>query len=198
MTGTAKEYLTRIDILEIADTPSRGIEGVCFKLLKTHGDDRGFFREVFRDNDPLFRDGRFAQWSHSFMQQNVVKAWHYHHLQYDWWYLAVGQTETVLVDFREESPTFRKKLVFKMGDSAQFGDDTLELCVRIPPGVLHGCRVLSSFAHLFYVTSRTYDPQDEGRYPYDSGEVDHQWGPGAIVVDNDRRRFVPAAPRIVP
>ena len=188
-------YLTQSSIKAMAEDPLTGISGVTFKILRTHGDDRGFFREVIRENDPVFVQGHFGQWSHSFMQRNVVKAWHYHHLQYDWWYLALGQAETALIDFREESPTFKKKLLFKMGDSAEFGADTLDICIGIPPGVLHGCRVLSDSAHLFYITSRTYDPGDEGRYPFNSSEVDHDWGDDAIVVDNDRRRIVPAYPR---
>ena len=173
------------------------LPGVAFKLLKSHHDQRGFFREVLRVSDPIFTAGRFAQWSHSSMQKDVVKAWHYHNLQYDWWYVPLGQIEAVLVDFREESPVFRKKIVLRMGDRALYGSDTWEVCVRIPPGVLHGCRVLSPQAHLFYITSETYSTDDEGRLPFDSKEVQHSWGPGALTAENDRRVFVPARPRNV-
>lgn len=171
------------------------IVGVLIKSLKTFGDDRGFFREIIRVTDPFFQNVGFAQWSHSRMVRDTVKAWHYHHIQYDWWYLGIGEVETVLVDNREESPTFGKKLVFRMGDSS-LSPATHEVCVCIPPGVLHGCRVLSPEAHLFYITSVTYDPNEEGRFPYNQGPVDHDWGPHPIVVDNDRRHFVPTSTRI--
>ncbi|MBX7138362.1 MAG: dTDP-4-dehydrorhamnose 3,5-epimerase family protein [Oligoflexia bacterium] len=171
------------------------ILGVEFKALKSHGDERGFFREIIRSSDKLFEAGVFGQWSHSLMQRNVVKAWHYHHVQYDWWYVPIGQVQTVLFDNREESPTFKRKLVFKMGQTAQYGADTFELCVRIPPGVLHGLRVLSEEAHLFYITSMTYDPEEEGRIPFDSEVAGHDWGASPIVVENDRRFFVPKRAR---
>ena len=172
------------------------IVGVKLKSLKTNGDQRGFFREIVRKTDALFDGGVFGQWSHSKMQQNVVKAWHYHHIQTDWWYVPIGQIEAVLYDNRPESPTFKRKLAFKMGDSAQFGPDTIELCVKIPPGVLHGLKVLSPEAHLFYITSVVYDPNEEGRFPFDTDIVGHNWGKDVIVVDNDKRAFVPTSTRV--
>ena len=172
------------------------IAGVIFKSLKTHKDPRGFFREVVRSTDPLFEAGVFGQWSHSKMAKNVVKAWHYHHVQTDWWYLPIGKIQTVLYDNRPESPTYKKKLVFNMGDSSEFGEDTHEVCVKIPPGVLHGCKVLSDYAHLFYITSVTYDPNEEGRFPFNAAFVGHDWGDEALTVENDRREFVPTSTRI--
>ena len=178
------------------------IIGVDCKLLVSHGDDRGFFREVVRASDPFFIKTEapelnpFAQWSHSKMQKNVVKAWHYHHVQYDWWYLPIGQIETVLYDNRPESPTYQQKLVFRMGETRRYGADTFEICVRIPPGVLHGCKVLSDEAHLFYITSEIYTPNEEGRFRYDSPQVPHIWGSDVIVAANDKRDFVPTSTRI--
>jgi len=169
---------------------------VVLKPLVSHGDERGFFREIIRASDSFFggRDG-FAQWSHSRMTRGVVKAWHYHHVQIDWWYVPIGQTETVLFDNRPESPTYRQKMVFRMGETRRYGADTLEVCVRIPPGVLHGCKVLSDEAHLFYITSEIYDPTEEGRFPYDSPLVRHDWGGDVIVADNDKRTFEPVRKR---
>ena len=71
------------------------IEGVVSKSLRTYPDDRGFFREIIRFNDNFFAD-QFAQWSHSKMSKNTVKAWHYHHRQIDWWYIPIGVAEVVL------------------------------------------------------------------------------------------------------
>jgi dTDP-4-dehydrorhamnose 3,5-epimerase len=170
------------------------IVGVSIKALKSHGDQRGFFREIIRKSDPFFNASLFGQWSHSYMQKDVVKAWHYHHQQIDWWYIPVGQVETVLYDNREESPTYKSKMIIRMGES-KYGSDTQEVCVMIPPGVLHGCKVLSDDAHLFYITSMTYDQNEEGRFPYNSEFVGHDWGSSVIVVDNDKRTFVPTSVR---
>lgn len=174
---------------------SGDILGVEIKPLKTHCDDRGFFREIVRITDGFFFEGGFGQWSHSRMIKDVVKAWHYHHEQFDWWYLGCGLAKTVLIDNREESPTYKKKLEFPMGDSSLSGSSSSELCVKIPPGVLHGLRVLSDEAHLFYITSMTYNPNEEGRIPYNAPEVNHDWGAGALTVENDRRYFTPTSNR---
>ena len=149
------------------------IQGVLFKQLKSFPDQRGFFREIIRVTDPLFAGGQFAQWSHSKMTKDVVKAWHYHHVQTDWWYISYGAVLTVLYDLREESPTYKTKLEIPMGDSYQL---EAVVSVRIPPGVLHGCRVISDEAHLMYITSEVYNTADEGRLPYNSDVVPHDWG----------------------
>lgn len=171
------------------------IFGVEVKELISHPDARGFFREVIRETDPFFKGGNFGQWSHSRMHQDVIKAWHYHHVQTDWWYVGVGVIETALVDFRQESPTFKKKMVFRMGDAGDGSGVASVVAVKIPPGVLHGCRVISDEAHLFYITSNLYNPQDEGRIPYNSSLVDHDWGSGGIVAERDMREFVPTQAR---
>ncbi len=169
------------------------ILGVEFKILKSHPDDRGFFREIIRSTDDFFtsatREGiPFGQWSHSKMAKDVVKAWHFHHVQSDWWYVPIGNLKVVLVDHREESETYKNKLEFIMGEENP-------ICISIPPGVLHGAQVVSEEAHLFYITSETYNPDDEGRLPYNSELVDHTWDEPAVVAENDKRTFMPTAER---
>ena len=173
------------------------ITGVEIKELKTFPDDRGFFREVIRSSDSFFSESNnFAQWSHSKMGRNTVKAWHFHHQQIDWWYLGLGVIEVVLYDLREESPTYKQKMQFYLGEE-ELDSRAKAAVVKIPQGVLHGCKVLTPFAHLFYVTSCTYNPEDEGRYPFNSDVVPHLWGTESelVVAANDRREFIPTNPR---
>lgn len=191
--GAAVEQLTDEDQMN-ANASQAIIEGVIVKELKSHPDPRGYFREVVRVTDPFFGQGAFGQWSHSKMAKDVVKAWHYHHVQTDWWYCPIGKIQTVLFDNRPESPTYKLKMVIEMGDSTEF-PGAREVCVKIPPGVLHGCKVLSAQAHLFYITSEIYNPSDEGRFPYNSQLVGHDWGDNALTVENDRREIPPTAPR---
>ncbi len=167
------------------------IHGLSIKELKSHGDERGFFREIIRASDPFWEieagstnAAPFAQWSHSKMQKDVVKAWHFHHKQIDWWYIGAGTARAVMIDNREESPTYKRRAEFLLGDDAP-------LCVRIPTGVLHGLQVLTDYAHLFYVTSEIYDPQDEGRVPYNDPEINYRWCENPIVVENDKRLHIP-------
>ncbi len=143
------------------------IQGVEIKDLRTNPDERGFFREVIRVTDPFFGEG-FAQLSHSYMHQGVAKAWHIHKTQVDWWYVPAGALKLALYDARADAPT-RGELreVF-------LGEQYPAQAVKIPPGVAHGCRALAP-THLLYVTSRTYDPAEEGRIPYDDPEIGYDW-----------------------
>ena len=144
------------------------IEGVVLKELKTFADERGFFRELIRVSDDFFGEG-FGQWSHSKMYRDVIKAWHIHQSQVDWWYVPVGALKVVLHDMRRTSPTHQQTQELFLGE--QYGDRIL----KIPPGVAHGCRVLSGETHLFYVTSNIYNPQDEGRIPHDDPAIGYDW-----------------------
>jgi dTDP-4-dehydrorhamnose 3,5-epimerase len=47
--------------------------------------------------------------------------------------------------------------------------------LKIPPGVAHGYRVIQGPVHLFYITSQTYDPKDEGRIPHDDPSIGYDW-----------------------
>lgn len=145
--------------------PEPTIEGVVLKQLVTHTDERGFFREVIRETDDFF--GHFGQWSHSLMFAGTAKAWHLHQRQIDWWY-CIGTLKVGLHDLRPDSPTRGVTQTFLMGD------DHGAVCLKIPPGVAHGCRALEK-THLLYVTSNVYDPSDEGRIPHDDPEIGFDW-----------------------
>lgn len=150
------------------------IEGVESKELVTHADERGFFREVIRVSDGFFAEG-FGQWSHSCMYAGVIKAWHVHQKQVDWWYVASGTLKVALHDLRPGSPTFGQT------DELFMGDNQRASVLRIPPGVAHGCKVINGPAHLFYVTSRAYDPADEGRILHDDPGVGYDWLAGPPI-----------------
>jgi dTDP-4-dehydrorhamnose 3,5-epimerase len=149
------------------------IEGVKLIPLTTHSDERGFFREVLRVGDIE----AFGQWSHSVMYSGepVVKAWHIHQRQTDYWYVPVGIVKAVVCDIRSylTDDDFQVRSIFydKVYPSTQeflLGDNHTPQVLVIPPGVAHGLKVLQGPAHLFYITSHEYDPADEGRIPYDA------------------------------
>jgi dTDP-4-dehydrorhamnose 3,5-epimerase len=150
------------------------IDGVEVKNLRTHCDERGFFREIVRVTDPFFEEG-FGQFSHSLIYQGVTKAWHIHQNQVDWWYVARGVLKVVLCDRRPESPTFGDTMEVMMGE------DQPARVLRIPPGVAHGCTCRSGPADLFYITSKVYDPQDEGRIAHDDAELGYDWLAGPPI-----------------
>jgi len=150
------------------------IEGVAFRDLMSHTDDRGFFREILRSTDTSFLEG-FGQLSHSYMFDGVIKAWHYHKIQTDWWYVCSGVLRVGLCDMRDDSATHRQTMDFLMGDYQPVR------VVKIPPGVAHGCKTVQGPVHLFYVTSHVYNPDDECRVTYDSPDIDFDWLKGPAI-----------------
>lgn len=150
------------------------IEGVVVKELVTHTDERGYFREIIRVTDDFFSEG-FGQWSHSLMYENVAKAWHIHKIQIDWWYVAAGTLRVALHDTRPSSPTYRETMEIVMGEH-QPGK-----VLRVPTGVAHGCKVTYGPVHLFYITSKVYNPADEGRIPFDDPTIGYDWLKGPTI-----------------
>jgi dTDP-4-dehydrorhamnose 3,5-epimerase len=144
------------------------INGVVIRELVTHDDERGCFRELMRATDDMCADG-LRQWSHSMMHKGVLKAWHIHQKQTDYWYVPVGLLKVAMHDLRAGSSSRGETMELLMGDGRA------AVVLKIPPGVAHGCRVLSKVAHLLYVTSRTYDPADEGRIPHDDPRIGYNW-----------------------
>ncbi len=143
------------------------INGVELKQLIRHNDGRGWFTENIREHDQFF--GGFGQWSDSLMWTGVIKAWHIHKIQYDYWRVPVGVIRAVLCDMRSSSSTHKQIDEYVMGT----GYDAF--IIKIPPGVAHGLKVLQGPALLSYVTSHMYNPSDEGRIPFDSERIDYNW-----------------------
>jgi len=141
------------------------LPGVEVKQLTTHPDELGFFREIIRETDGFF--GHFGQLSHSLMYPGTAKAWHLHRKQVDWWY-CIGALKVGLHDLRDDSESHGQTVTFFMGD--RYG----ATCVKIPPGVAHGCRALE-LTHLLYVTSNVYNPEDEERLPHDDPGIGYDW-----------------------
>ena len=144
------------------------IEGVESKSLVTHSDERGFFREIVRNSEGIVREG-WAQVSHSLMFPGVVKAWHVHPTQVDWWYVVAGDLKVALYDLRDGSATKGELQEFFLGDHypAQL--------LKIPAGVAHGCKAINGPAHLVYLTSTVYDRKEEGRIPHDDPAIGYDW-----------------------
>lgn len=145
------------------------IDGVVFKKLIKHCDDRGTFMEVVRDDEGLLE--RFGQLSASLTYPGVIKAFHYHDRQDDLWYFPVGNAQVVLYDRRPYSLTQGQTDVYYMGEE----NPSLLL---IPKGVAHGYRVLGNqSAMIVYLTTRSYQAEapDEHRIPFDDPMIGFDW-----------------------
>ena len=145
------------------------IHDVVVKKLVTYSDDRGYFREILRDDDNLLK--QFGQTSFTKTYPGVVKAFHWHQAQDDLWYVADGMIRVVLYDRRPDSPSYQQTQVI-------FAGEDNPVLILIPIGIAHGYQVLGTKpVLLFYHTTASYNPAapDEERIPFDDPEIGFDW-----------------------
>ena len=160
-----------------------GIDGVMIKTLLVHADQRGNFTEQLKRGDlddegrPFMGSQPFAQMSRSLAfarggnPPELIKAFHWHQKQWDYWDMVAGDARIVLVDLRSESPTRGKVQVVIAGEHSP-------KVVAIPPLVAHGYQALSlRDVVLCYYVTEPYDAAhpDEGRIPWDDGRIGFDW-----------------------
>jgi dTDP-4-dehydrorhamnose 3,5-epimerase len=151
--------------------PTKTIQGVRLQRFDFWPDDRGYFLEVIRATQGLAQGFTPAemQVSAALSYPGTIKAFHFHRHQTDLWVPAGGMFQVALVDLRPESKTFGTKNTFYVGALRPWQ-------ILIPPGVGHGYKVIGESAGmLVYVTNRFYDPEDEGRIPYNDPSIRYDW-----------------------
>jgi dTDP-4-dehydrorhamnose 3,5-epimerase len=172
---------------EMARTPAKErlgrIHDVRIKTLKKWVDQRGYFIEQLKRGD-LDDDGNlfipeqpFAQMSRSLAYARggnppeLIKAFHWHRKQWDYWDIVQGNTRVVLVDLRHDSPTRGTIQTVVIGENSP-------KMVAIPPFVGHGYQVLDLHdVILNYYVTEPYDSQhpDEGRLAWDDPRIGFDW-----------------------
>jgi len=148
------------------------------KLLvpKRHGDERGWFAEVF--NAEVFRKAglpeMFAQDNQSASTKGVLRGLHYQLGQPQGKLVRVlsGHIWDVAIDLRRDSPDFGKWAGFDLRPRNANGD--LEL-LWIPEGFGHGFLVLSETAEVLYKTTRGYYPAGERCIRWDDPTLNIAW-----------------------
>jgi dTDP-4-dehydrorhamnose 3,5-epimerase len=157
-------------LIRTPESPDR-IEGVEIRRFDLWPDDRGYFLEVARLRQGLAAEFPVdtTQVSAALSYAGTIKAFHFHRHQTDLWVPAQGMFQIALVDLRPDSPSYGVKNTAYAGSLQPWQ-------VRIPPGVGHGYKVIGpGAAMLVYVTDRLYNPQDEGRIPYNDPSIAYDW-----------------------
>lgn len=147
------------------------IAGVRLAALSIFPDDRGCFLEIQRLGRGLAAEfpAATSQVSAAFNYPETIKAFHYHLHQTDCWTPVKGMMQVALADLRRGSSTFGLRNTLYVGLLRPWQ-------ILIPPGVAHGYKVIGGQeAVLVYMTDRFYNPQDEGRIPYDSPFINYDW-----------------------
>jgi dTDP-4-dehydrorhamnose 3,5-epimerase len=147
----------------------RVIEGVEVKKLVTNADERGALTEIVRNDDPFFV--QFGQCYISVSYPGVIRAWHYHKKQTDYFCCIKGMIKVPLYDSREGSATYGEI------DELFIGEHNLAV-VKIPIGIMHGFKVIGHEpAYLLNFPTEPYrrDDPDEYRVPFDTPEIPYDW-----------------------
>lgn len=144
------------------------IEGVEIYDIVSHNDERGFFRELLKLNNPFTKEG-LAQVSHSLVYTGVIKAWHAHKNQTQWNYVLNGLIMVALHDLRENSKSFGKTITFLSGDNQS------PIIYKFPSGVAHGYKCINGPMNIIYVTSGVYDELEEIRIKHDDKKINFDW-----------------------
>ena len=145
------------------------IDGVKLKTLKANVDERGYLMELLREDDEIYQ--KFGQCYIALNYPGVIRAWHYHKVQTDFFAVAKGAIKLVLYDNRPGSPT-------NGAVEEYFLSEHNPLMVSVPPEVLHGYKTIGTEPSLLInFPTEAYNPRhpDEYRLPFDSQEVPYDW-----------------------
>ncbi|GAB6087933.1 polysaccharide biosynthesis C-terminal domain-containing protein [Alkaliphilus crotonatoxidans] len=145
------------------------IHGVEIKELDYRCDERGRLIEILRNDEAMFNG--FGQVYLTTVYPGVVKAWHYHKLQEDHFFVVKGMLKLVLYDDRPDSET--KGMVNEI-----FMGEYKTILVKIPPMVYHGFKGIGIGETLVLnIPTKAYNHQQPDEYRIDPHEnhIPYQW-----------------------
>ena len=149
------------------------IKGVWIIEPKRFGDQRGYFSEVFKQNEFDAHVGHvdFVQDNESFSTRGVVRGLHFQRgecSQAKLVRVSQGKILDVIVDLRHDSPTRGRHIAVEL--SADTGRQMF-----IPRGFAHGFAVLSDVAQFQYKVDNLYAPQSEATLRFDDPALGIDW-----------------------
>jgi dTDP-4-dehydrorhamnose 3,5-epimerase len=151
---------------------STGLRDVKLVRPEKHGDERGWFSEVFnaRSFSAAGLPDRFVQDNQSFSARGVLRGLHYQLGEQQGKLIRVltGHIWDVAVDLRPNSVDFGRWAGFNLnGEDMEF--------LWIPEGFGHGFLVLSETANVLYKTTAFYYPEGERCVRWDDPTLAISW-----------------------
>lgn len=169
------------------------LNGVLLLELKTHGDERGVFAEVFVQE--RYADAGvalpFVQDNWSVSGKGVLRGLHFqaHFPQGKLVTVCHGRILDVVADVNPASPTFGQHVAVELSGLNEGG---VVRQLWVPPGYAHGFLVLSEEASVLYKCTEVYRPEDEAGVIWSDVDLAIDWpvdsivGP-PVVSEKDRR-----------
>jgi len=146
------------------------IQGVKIKDLLINVDERGRLFEILRKDEEIFKG--FGMVYVTTAYPKVVKAWHYHRLQWDNFTVIKGMAKIVLYDDREDSPT-------KGEINEIFAGIYKPRLIQIPPMVYHGFKCISEEeVMILNIPTMPYNRQEPDEYrihPHNNDVIPYDW-----------------------
>ena len=151
---------------------STGLRDLKLVRPEKHGDERGWFSEVFnaRSFSAAGLPDRFVQDNQSFSARGVLRGLHYQLGEQQGKLVRVltGHIWDVAVDLRPNSVDFGRWAGFNLnGEDMEF--------LWIPEGFGHGFLVLSETANVLYKTTAFYYPEGERCVRWDDPTLAIPW-----------------------
>lgn len=149
-----------------------GIPGVVVIEPEVHGDERGFFMELWRASP--FRaaglPGTFAQCNVSRSGPGVVRGLHYQYPQSQGKLISVleGRIFDVAVDIRTDAPTFRRWVGVELSAANH-------RLLWVPEGFAHGFCVLGERALICYLCTTEYAAAADAAIAWNDPDIGVDW-----------------------
>jgi len=157
---------------------------------KVHGDDRGYFSEVFRQDkldEAIGYSVEFIQDNESKSSKGVLRGLHFQLPPYAQTKLVrviEGKVLDIAVDIRKGSPTFGQYVAIELS-----GENKKQLF--IPRGFAHGFVVLSDTATFSYKVDNYYSPECDSGLAFDDVELSIDWllpTESLLLSDKDKKQ----------
>jgi len=150
------------------------ISGVILIDPLVHGDDRGYFVEIYRQD--LFEEAvgyqvNFVQDNESKSTKGVLRGLHYQvppFAQSKLVRVLEGKVLDVAVDIRKNSPTFGQHIAIELSSENMRQ-------IFIPKGFAHGFAVLSEIAIINYRVDNLYSPEHEKGIAFNDLKLNIDW-----------------------
>lgn len=140
--------------------------------LDVFGDSRGFFMELYRQSRyaQCGIDVNFVQDNYSRSRQGTLRGLHYQlkNPQGKLVQVIKGEVFDVVVDLREDSPTFQQWTGVKL--NAEIVQQ-----LYVPPGCAHGFYVLSESVDFLYKCTAAYNAADEHVLLWNDPQLNVDW-----------------------
>lgn len=161
------------------------VDGAFHVRIEPHADARGFFARLWCREEFLAKGIRIdiEQASISYnARAGTLRGMHFSRPPAREGKLVRcqrGRVHDVIVDLREDSPTFMQHAAIELQASAHNA-------VWIPPGVAHGFQTLEDDTEVFYQMSEAYRPELADGVRYDDPALGIRWPlPVSVIAERD-------------